>query len=327
MVRMSTFLMLLILLLASCATTPSVEPPVAVEPAETPPVVEPAPAPTAPAYPHLVVNGATEGGEMVSPVSATLVGVETEAPGLVRAILSCEIRYYLPETEVTHSYELVVGGLREVTADTGPLQAGQRLGVASARPYVTARSAVLDPYLVRTSVNPPFRDTKWWFSPDWLIPSVTQWLSFRPVPTLEGAIEDFYQRWAVEQEPEGEATIHYFPNLDRIRAPFALKTYPTPVEPSAGLGLTEMAYYRKGLFTLQSWVDLNGEYDAMLYWQTGFDGYLREEYVLGTPLWLYCSVYTLDHAKKLIVVCVRDFALRPDEAIIEQRISSIDGGS
>jgi len=62
---------------------------------------------------------------------------------------------------------------------------------------------------------------------------------------------------------------------------------------------------------------------VILYWQKGFDGYLRKEYTLGQDLWLYLSIVALNHERDAILVFIRDFSQAPDEKVIEKRLEII----
>ena len=120
-------------------------------------------------------------------------------------------------------------------------------------------------------------------------------------------------------------TFHYFPDLDRIRVPFVLAEYPRPVDLTDAVTFTEsVAYNTNGVIEAQSDAGFARSHRIVLYWQNGFTSYLRDEYTLGDPLWLYCSYYSIDHQNRILVVFVRDFAMVPDETVIENRISSYE---
>ncbi len=273
-----------------------------------------------PTFPYLAFDDLSQNADFHSIIDGTFVKSEPDGNGNLRLILDCGFSYYLTQ-EITQSrYELVLGGFGSVTAKPGEIQEGDVLGSVRGLPYASARSADLEPWMIRSGSVPVFFEGYWWYYPAWLNPQKTQWLSFRPVDSLSAAVKDFYQRWASEENPAVGSTIHYFPNLDRIRTRIRLESYPVPVEPNDALSVTERKLYgRTGLFAFQNFIEQEGDYDIMLYWQQGFDRYLREEYRLGTDLWVYCSIFTLDHERKLIIVCARDFALKSDEEILSER--------
>jgi hypothetical protein len=321
-------------LLASCRTVPGTGAAAPTAPAAAPAATAPAPsAPPTPAAvlpPALRYSGDQSGKTLGCPLEGELVATGTGPDGQATATIRCSARYwYGGDDPIVQSYELVVGGLDRVVAAPGPLKADAPLGVAGAAPWLSARLPGLNPWAVRSSRTKPVRQADaWWFSPDWLVPGNTQTLSFRPVDDLEAALADFYARWADEGETAGArgTVLHYFPELDRIRVPVRLSQYPAAAPASPGLMLVEQQLYqRPGLFVSRNLIPRGKDYDAVLWWQKDFDRYLANEYTLGTPLWLYCSIYALDHDQRQIVVCVRDFTLRPDEAIVAERLAEING--
>jgi hypothetical protein len=269
--------------------------------------------------PVLAYDDAKEGAIIASPVEGRFLRSEPDAGGLLKVLISCELNYYWEGAEAVCRYETIVGGLKTVAPGLDELKSGTELGTMSANPYLTSRCPSLDPFMIRMFSAPVSSEGYWYFAPEWFIPSRTQWLTFRGVESFPAAAQDFYRRWRDENEAAGDATIHYFPNLDRIEVPLRLSALPTRAQANGALALTEKYFYhREGLFTLENFIDLPGEYDAMLYWQDGFDDYLAKEYKLGSPLWVYCSIYALDHANKRVIVCARDFSRESNEETVRK---------
>lgn len=302
------FYLLLVILLFSCKTTDNK--------VEEPEIL----------FPYLLLTNPVEGSEIMTPVTGELTYIEQGNDGLFRAIIKVKYNYYYGNQIIETEYEAVLGGLLSVTAIPGNVKAGDIIGTMSIKPYLSSRVKKIDPFVVRSSIGKGRKyEGYWWFTPDWLLPHVTQSMTFRPVESLEDAIDDFYFRWAEEGiSPEG-TTIHYYPEFDRIRVPYVLNTYPKEIpNRTQALAYTEMRFYRNpGLFTLEYLIPREDKYNATLYWQRNFDEYLRSEYKLGDVLWLYCSIYTLDHYEQNIIICVRDFSLIPDEEIIKYRIDEL----
>ncbi|MBN1241378.1 MAG: hypothetical protein JXA15_01575 [Spirochaetales bacterium] len=270
-------------------------------------------------------NSPVPGTQVQCPATGTIVAIETDEFGLSRVAIAVEQPYYWADGERVCNYELLVGGLDSVALELGPVEAGAVIGAMGETPYLAARSETLDPWLVRSTDELP-QDYlgAWWFRPDWLLGRDTTFLSYRPVPSLPAHIEDFYRRWADEGETGEGFTLHYFPALDRIRAPFALDAYPVPTGGGGAKAMTELQFYRgSGAFTHESPIDLPGDYDATLYWPEGFESYLAGEYEIGQPIWLYASVITLDHINRRILVFVHDFQLADDEAVVADRLMII----
>lgn len=281
-----------------------------------------APSSQAKDIPVLTLGEAAEGSDIQSPVEGIVIGSKAGPDGLYSVTIASKLEYFWKNATATVTYELVLGGLSSVSPGLGAVKVGAAVGKASAKPFITSRCGELDPFMVRMSPEPVYSEGYWYFSPNWLLPGRTQWLTFRRVNSFKDAVVDFYRRWRGEDAEHGDATIHYFPNLDRIEAPIVLSALPGPASPNAALAFTEDYFYKKrGVFALESLIDLPGGYDAILYWQPGFDTYLADEYKLGAKLWIYCSIYTLDHANKRIVVCVRDFSLKPNDETVRQAIA------
>ncbi len=303
--------------LAACATggpTSSTQPP-----APAPETVDDLP------FAVLSWNSPVPGTQVKSPSAGTVVAIEKDEFGLSRVAIAVEQPYFWTDGERVCAYELVIGGLDSVALGLGPVEAGAVLGAMGETPYLAARSETLDPWLVRSTDELP-QDYlgAWWFRPDWLLGRDTAFLSFRPVESFEAAIEDFYRRWAIEGEEARGSTIHYFPDLDRVRAPFHLEGLPVPAMSSMGLFQAEAWFFRSpGLYVLESRVDLDQAYDATIYWQKGFDAYLRDEYEPGSELWLYGSVVVLDHESRRILFFARDFQLADDETVVSRRLEAI----
>jgi hypothetical protein len=212
---------------------------------------------------------------------------------------------------------LIIANFSNYTV-TETVNEGQQIGTIDKNTYIIARTKTLDDYFIRQTDYIPIKyEGYYYYSPEWLVSQATATLSYRQVDSFENAIIDFYNRWKNEDDSNDktDATIHHFPMYDRIRVKMSLKSYPTPVEKSAGLDITELTYYKPGLFTSQIKYPVKCSYTPIIYWQNGFDKYLKDEYKLGDDIYIYCCIDSLDHKKKQIVVCVRDFSLISDEDI------------
>jgi len=278
-------------------------------------------------FPKLV-NTSKKPFNINSMIAGQVVSVSDDDLGLKQIVVETEKSYYYKDQNVTVKYNFVFGGLNTVTVAEGTvIKTGDFIGEASFQSYVTAYSDSIDNYMMRMTANKPFRmGDDWYFSPDWIIAGKTAWMTFRPVDDFKAAVIDFYTRWAIEEnEPKG-ATIHHFDNLDRIRAVVRLDQYPVPGIRDTALKLVEDFYYNgQYIFVLQTKSDdiyING-HKVVIYWQKNFDNYLRDEYVLGDELYIYASIYAIDHEEKEILVCVRDFAKRSDEEVIEERLTGL----
>jgi len=260
-----------------------------------------------------------------APLDGEIAWSGRDSFGTIEIGIKASFACYWNGKSVTVPYELVGGGLESASRTEGRVKAGEALGKASAVPYVTARSKSLEPALLRmTRSTPILNGSMWHYLPDWLLPEATQWLSFRQVDSFEAAVADFYRRWEIEGNEARGFTFHYFPDLDRIRVPLPLPEYPVKAVRTAALEFIEKAYYDgRASFSFSNSLGTVAGHTVRLYWQEHFNKYLRDEYELGKPLWVYCSVYVIDHERKEIIVCARDFALKSDEEVVEERMAGI----
>lgn len=278
-------------------------------------------------FPFLILNDSGGSPYVHSPQAAEVMAVEMDELGLWRVVLATSYRYYWDGQLETLDYELVIGGLAEAVVGLGPIEQNEPLGLLTAEVYIVARTLELENFMVRTSGDKPVWFKGYWYSsPQWFIPSRTQWLTFRQAGSMEEAVLDFYRRWADEEDTEAEQhsavfTIHYAPELDRVSVQTVLDAWPEPALRSTALTMTEMQFYRQSnLFTLQNSLTIPGlDYELVIFWQPGFDEYLWNEYQLGEPLWIYGGIMTLDHQHRRILLLTRDFALSSDRQVVEER--------
>ncbi|TGL97400.1 hypothetical protein EHQ76_14795 [Leptospira barantonii] len=266
---------------------------------------------------------------VVSDLSGRIKSIQKNESGQYDVSVQTSRQSYLNDRIETDVYEMVYGNLSTIESGLTleqEVQRGTQIGIGTPDSYVTSRSKTLLPFMVRLSERQPVKQNDfWYFSPDWMFPHKTDFLSFRPVKSFEEALKDFYHRWEVEKEEKKGFTIHHHPDLDRIRFALKLNQYPKTLTETTSLTFTEKQFYGKeNLFVFENKLDefkISG-YTPVIYWQSGFDKHLKEEYVLKNTLYVYASIYTIDHDKKLILICARDFALVPDEKVIGDRMNS-----
>ncbi|AYV57059.1 hypothetical protein CH370_02275 [Leptospira kmetyi] len=267
---------------------------------------------------------------VVSDLDGKIQSIQKNENGQYDVSVQTSRQSYLNNRIETNAYEMVYGNLSKIESTLileQEVQRGTPIGTGTPDSYVTARSKTLLPFMVRLSERQPVKQNDfWYFSPDWMFSHKTDFLSFRPVPSFEEALKDFYHRWEVEKEEKKGFTIHHHPDLDRIRFSVKLNQYPKTLTETFSLTFTEKQFYGKeNLFVFENKLDefkISG-YTPVIYWQSGFDKHLKEEYILKNTLYVYASIYTIDHEKKLILICARDFALSPDEKVIGDRINSL----
>jgi len=321
-VTTAALLSALALLVCSCASTE-------LEPSPSVPAIEQEAVPIqpAPTRPFDAFEWAADdaGKAVPSPVAGRLASVEQDEFGGLRVVLESAVTYYFEGELRQISYDMVFGGLASAARETGSVEQGETIGIGTEDSYLAVRSPDLDPWMIRSAPKPMYYGGYWWFVPEWIDPNLTQWLTYRPVESLLDAVEDFYRRWEDEHNDPGPSyTIHHYPDLDRIRVKTVLRSFPIPLESSMAIEHTENYFYGStGHIKFASDAGRVAAHSVVLCWQSGFDQWLREEYSLGDPIWIYCSIYTIDHEYRRILVFVRDFALAPDEEIVLSRIQEI----
>lgn len=269
----------------------------------------------------ITFNEEAYNSSLLSPVNGEVIKTEKNAES-TSIVIKCTTSYYLNGVKSNSVYELIITNIADYIRSE-KIDLETNLGLITNKTKIVARNTMLDPYMIRETTNPPQKiGDYYYFVPSWINPTRTDTLSFRQVDSFENAVIDFYTRWKSENDTNEKsfATIHYFPNLDRIRVKIKLNQYPTVAKRTPALGLTETTYYGRSIFILENVIDSKCEYKPVLYWQKGFDSYLRKEYNLNDDIYIYCSIYTLDHINKKIVICVRDFSKVSDEEIIGKRI-------
>ncbi len=274
-------------------------------------------------FPYMGTNSDSD-FVLQSMLSGTVREITPDEFGTRRLVLEASQSYYLNGSEQTLEYDFIFGGLKDLQVSPGDsIETGQVLATATSDSYITARHKDLADFMIRMSEYRPVElDGFWYFSPSWIMPQVTRWLSFRQVPDFEAAVEDFYNRWAVEENEARGVTIHYFPNLDRIRGVVSFNDYPVVAERTEAVSIVEQAYYsNQHAFVLRNVLEgfqVDG-HSVVLMWQKNFDQFLQEEYTPGEDIYLYCSIYVIDHENSEIVVFIRDFSFKDDESVIQSR--------
>ncbi len=268
-------------------------------------------------FPFYTIDSAEIGAEVPSPGNGALLGYEPDEFGNYRAIVEVSIPYYYFGMERSLSVSYVVGGLGSPARSPGPITASESVGVAADIIYFSARSDSLDPWLVRTTDSVAFYAGSWWFLPRWIEPGYTQFLSFRQIDSFLDLAEEYIAFYRPLADEGADFSFQYIGDRDRIRAPLRLSEYPVPADRTSIVERTEMQFYGgTGAIQYEQTIGEIEGYSVVLYWQRGFNDYLRDEYVLDEPIWIYASLYAMDNVNNKLVVFVRDFSVEADEEII-----------
>lgn len=266
------------------------------------------------------------GKSIKSPCNAKVLG--SYKTGKTKTVLFEVNQNYYWESELkTCTYELIITNIKNFT-EVETVQYGEEIGLITEDSVLIARSKETDPYLVRlTQVQIIKHKDYYYFQPSWFTNPSTTTLDYRAIPSLEDHANDFYNRWLSECDEEIEnrkmVSIFNWSEVDSVRVKIVLNEYPEPIQSSTALGLAQSYYFGRNILAFQTPYICEATYTPYLYWQIGFDEYLKNEYKLGDDIYIYCTFLALDHDNKRIIINVRDFNNRPDEEIYEERISSI----
>lgn len=275
----------------------------------------------------LICNPNAIGKTISSPCNGKVIG--SYKSGKSKTI-SIEVNqsYYWKDEIKNCTYQLIITNINDFT-DLKEVKYGEGLGTITKDTCLIARSKEADPYLVRLTNTQilKYKDY-YYFQPAWILNSSTTFLDYRAVESLEDHANDFYNRWESEyEELEDNRVLHVslfnWPELDSIRVKIVLNEYPQKIQNTAALNISQSSYFGRTILEFQTPFECNCPYTPYLYWQSGFDEYLKNEYTLGTDLYVYCTFLALDHDNKRIIINVRDFNNRSDEDVYEERITEI----
>jgi hypothetical protein len=289
----------------------------------------PVPQRSAAAFPELPAVGLSfaEGVTVPSPLDSTVVmnPVVMDGPEWLQRSCTLEItrEYFFQGGKRTVTYQLIVGNLKEIVAKPGPVKSSSALGTAGRdQPKFVVRSAGLDPYLVSMADSVPVKASgAWWFSASFLFNGVTDKLSFLEIPEIDSHVRDMGDH--VLSEPD--VAMQFFPQ-ERFRFVTKLPGYPDaldPAEASAVAALEKLFYQKQGVIKFAQTIPTK-KYALRLFWQAGFDKYLKDEYVPGQPLWLYGNLVTFNSAAGECWFFIRDFTLRSAEQSVQDRLAQIN---
>ena len=278
-------------------------------------------------FPFLGANGGTA-FELRAFLSGEVTEVTDDSLGFRLVAVKTDLSY-LYQGRRSVEFEYIFGGLESVDVEAGDrIVSGVLIGRASAMSYMSARAATVDPYMLRMTQNKPlYYNGAWYFSPDWIIPDTTAWLSFRAAPSFRYSMMEYYHRLMGGGESSEGVILRNQYDLDRIRAKLVLESYPEPISDNSTVRLIEQRFFSgRSLYVLRSsFDDMTVEgYTPVLLWQHDFDTYLESEYTLGEDIYVYGSICAIDHVNREILVGVRDFSLKSDETIVNERMSELE---
>jgi hypothetical protein len=219
------------------------------------------------------------------------------------------------------AFSVVLGNLGKITSPFGPVREGMPIGLAGeTHPVLVITCASLDPYLVGRCPVPPARAAgAWWFNPRFLFENTTDWFSFPQTDDLGGPMKE------IESHIRSENVSHQTFLNERRCFPTVLDEYPAGIdrETAEWLAPIEKGFYRKtGQILFTQLISHAGE-KVRLCWQKDFLEYLRQEYAIGKPVWLYGNLVSFNPERDEFIFFIRDFAGCPIKEIVEDRIGKI----
>ncbi|QQO10282.1 hypothetical protein [Breznakiella homolactica] len=232
--------------------------------------------------------------------------------------------YNTPKT-VTY-YAMVFDFIPADNVDPASVKRGDVVGVQDGKPAkVLTFSRSADPYLIINCGNRPYEyDGFYWFESTFLFPTGnTNWLSFNPTEDISADLIGIADH--VTSEAPG---FTFYPQF-RVRYKTVLTDYPRPAtdKEKSTIAAYENAFYRQSGITTHVSPIKAGDYDYLLCWQSGFDGYLRDEYTLGNDIWLFGSIVTYNIWDNCGYIFLRDFKTESLEDMYEGRIQFLEQNS
>ncbi len=216
---------------------------------------------------------------------------------------------------VLYNFQLSGNELQTVTKNQtiGKTNAtGMKLAVCSDR--------LDDFFLLMSNQLPVYYAGRYWFLPSFMVSSSsTAYLSFR-------AIDDINKALLVVAKDATESGPGYvfYPGY-KVRFSTKLSAYPRDLTDAERTNLRgyEMQYYgQTGVSKYATDMVVDG-FKFLLCWQTGFDKYLKNEYVLGNQLWIFGGIVTYDAWNKVGYLFVRDFSLKPVEEMLQRNLKAL----
>ncbi|PKA22642.1 hypothetical protein [Leptospira levettii] len=234
--------------------------------------------------------------------------------------------YFYKNNLSVENYDLIYGNIEKVyIKENDKINYGTAIGLCEPECFVTSSFEKLSPFPIRLSQRKAIKfDNYYFFTPDWINKYNTNFLSFRSISSLQNFLNDYFNRWKDENDDPSDFTVFHTNSIDRIRFQINLSEYPKEILRTEGLFHTEhQIYSTPDLFFTESIITkykIQG-YSPVIFWQKNYDTYLKEEYKLNSPLFVYASVTTIDHINKRIYICARDFTQSDDEKVVNDRLN------
>lgn len=271
-----------------------------------------------------IVN--SKGKDTYSDVAGLITKIIKNKDGKFLVFIRTENTYYFKNIEQKEEYDLIYGNFINISVKNNEkIKSGTTIGSCDPNCFVTSSFKKLTPFPIRLSKKKAVKfDNFYFFTPDWLDNKNTNTLSFKSISSLKEFLSKYFKRWKDENQSNSDFTTFHNNSIDRIKFKISLSQYPIEAKVTEGLKHAEEQIYRvPNLFYTENSINeykIYG-YTPVIFWQKNFDRYLKEEYKLNSPLFIYANVTTIDHSNKRIYICARDFTLLDDEKIVNDRIA------
>ena len=266
-----------------------------------------------------------EGSPVVSIFSNTIV--PNPLPEAAQAFFGDAVFYRFDQTYLFDNRErkadfyVMFFDFPKETRDFTSVKQGSVIGErGKLKPKLTIVSKSLHPYLVvNSSSMPAYEFGYYFFYPDFLMSTAgnPDFFSFLPIADINGYLIDSARNTG---NTNGDTIFG-----TRMRYKSSLDSYPRPLTPgeTAEIAMYERVIYgRSGLYVLGIEISVGG-YPYLLCWQKGFDGFLRNEYILRQPVWLYATLAAYNSQNNKGYIFVRDFRPLSVEEMYDGRIGEI----
>jgi hypothetical protein len=219
-------------------------------------------------------------------------------------VLESEREYYINGKTERCKFEVIYSGIKRTSRDAY-CKKDAELGVSTGTVVgICARASSLEAYLVSCSKVIPIKKGKYWYYfPGMYVATEMKWLSFKPVEY--DSFRSMYDHATTGEEALGLTKFNWWSLLKT-----SLGEYPVLSDDGTSTQVLNLE-----------------DMPLRLYYQKGFLKYLQDEYKLKDPIYLYLQITGINGFDKEYKCYVRDFSLIPPEAIVNERIVSVNNQS
>jgi len=245
-------------------------------------------------------------------------------------IVEIENKYYYKGEHVSAKYQLILSGVT-ISNEIKKMPLGSEvkenevIGTALISPVrINIRCKEFDAYLADVANVPPeFEDDWYYFGVGMFLNTTSKFLSFQPISSkideidfwdYPDTLENLYTQAMAPNAAGKEVQFSSFPAF-KVCLKTKLPAYPeTRHQDTINEALLLSKYFKNCTHMIDY------EFDGIpvrLYFQEGFEKYLKDEYTLNEDIYIFASVILITNGR--FFCYVRDFSLKsPDEIADEQ---------